>query len=311
MMKMTRVFQDREVSFECIEKNQRMIETLICSICQDFFKNPFMTSCGHNFCYDCLKQCLKQDKSAKKCKEHKHCKLFNCPLCREIVHRKNLLKNVNLSSSIDAIRVKCLQGTCDSTCSKEMFLEEKEHHLKNDCEHFLAVCKYNGCEVRNLLATRGEHELECLKNPNKKIHCPECLESVLAVLLNEHRKNDCPEGLVSCTETSLCKRKIKRCELEHHIKNETREHLDLVKIKYDELNRKSEEEKEKNIKRMKLMAGYYRSKPIGNVTKKVWDEEIKEIRTKFVDIAKGDEDNNWVYLSNYKYFMENELKNKE
>ena len=274
MMKITRVFQDREVSFECIEKNQRMIETLICSICQDFFKNPFMTSCCHSFCEDCFIKV----KPTKKCDEHNWCLLKECPLCRQIVHLRLIIKNINLKSSIDAIRVKCLQGTCDSKCSKEIFLEEMEHHLKNDCEHFLAVCKYNGCEVRNLLATRGEHELECLKNPNKKIHCPECLESVLAVLLDEHRKNDCPEGLVSCTATSFCKKKIKRCELEEHLKNESFEHVNLLNKLMDgrfELINKLE--KELNEKEKKHSEEKKKLKKELNEKKKKHSEEKKKL----------------------------------
>lgn len=38
-IKISRVFQDREVSFECIEKNQKILETLKCPICLDFLRN--------------------------------------------------------------------------------------------------------------------------------------------------------------------------------------------------------------------------------------------------------------------------------
>lgn len=33
-----------------------------CSICLDAIENPTLTSCGHIFCYDCLKLCLSNKK---------------------------------------------------------------------------------------------------------------------------------------------------------------------------------------------------------------------------------------------------------
>ena len=225
---MTRIFQDREVSFECIEKNQRMIGTLTCSLCWEIFKEPYMTDCGHNFCSICLSQV----KSIKKCNEHDWCILKECPLCRKIVHPRMNIKNINLKSSIDALQVRCLQKVngieSDYICGKEIYADEVDNHLSNDCTYCPVNCKYQ-CGYKNYRFLRDEHERSCLKNPETKINCPKCSESVFSVLLKEHKKNDCRESIVSCTVTYLCKKKIKRCELEEHVKNESFEHINLLK----------------------------------------------------------------------------------
>lgn len=48
-----------------------------CSICLDAIENPTLTTCGHIFCYDCLKMCLNNKK--------------NCPICKANLTGKELL----------------------------------------------------------------------------------------------------------------------------------------------------------------------------------------------------------------------------
>jgi len=55
-----------------------------CAICYDSLENPTLTTCGHIFCYDCLKLCLSNKK--------------NCPMCTTDLSGKELLivnKSVN------------------------------------------------------------------------------------------------------------------------------------------------------------------------------------------------------------------------
>jgi DNA repair protein RAD5 len=48
-----------------------------CSICMDCLVNPTLTTCGHLFCYDCLKMCLDDKK--------------RCPMCKTDLTGKDLL----------------------------------------------------------------------------------------------------------------------------------------------------------------------------------------------------------------------------
>ena len=54
-----------------------ILDTENCSICMDKLDNPTLTSCGHLFCYDCLKLCLSDKK--------------RCPLCKADLTGKDLL----------------------------------------------------------------------------------------------------------------------------------------------------------------------------------------------------------------------------
>ena len=52
-----------------------------CAICMDFLDNPTMTSCGHMFCYDCIKMCLNNVKK--------------CPMCKQDLEGKELIKIIS------------------------------------------------------------------------------------------------------------------------------------------------------------------------------------------------------------------------
>ena len=43
---------------------------LICSICKKVFNNPVLIDCDHTFCYECIKQKLKENNN-------------ECPKCHE------------------------------------------------------------------------------------------------------------------------------------------------------------------------------------------------------------------------------------
>uniref|UniRef100_A0A8C3SCW2 RING-type domain-containing protein n=1 Tax=Chelydra serpentina TaxID=8475 RepID=A0A8C3SCW2_CHESE len=38
---------------------QNLQEALLCPICRDYFKDPVILKCGHNFCRSCIAQRLK------------------------------------------------------------------------------------------------------------------------------------------------------------------------------------------------------------------------------------------------------------
>ncbi|XP_062903922.1 E3 ubiquitin-protein ligase TRIM17-like [Mobula hypostoma] len=48
-----------------------LTEEAICSICLNFFTNPVILECGHNFCRSCITRCWEREESN------------SCPECRE------------------------------------------------------------------------------------------------------------------------------------------------------------------------------------------------------------------------------------
>ena len=65
--------------FTILEKMKQpdIIDTESCSICMDNLVNPTLTTCGHLFCYECLKMCLDDKK--------------RCPMCKTDLTGKDLL----------------------------------------------------------------------------------------------------------------------------------------------------------------------------------------------------------------------------
>ena len=63
-----------------------VIEGENCSICIDVLDNPTMTSCGHLFCYNCIKLCLTHRK--------------RCPMCKADLEGKDLMV-MNLKKDVD------------------------------------------------------------------------------------------------------------------------------------------------------------------------------------------------------------------
>ncbi len=52
-----------------------------CAICMDCLDKPTLTSCGHMFCYDCIKMCLNNVKK--------------CPMCKQDLEGKELIKIIS------------------------------------------------------------------------------------------------------------------------------------------------------------------------------------------------------------------------
>ncbi|XP_030055730.1 E3 ubiquitin-protein ligase TRIM39-like isoform X3 [Microcaecilia unicolor] len=91
-----------------------------CSICLDYFKDPVMTDCGHNFCRSCITQSWEGRDTD-----------FPCPQCRETSQQRNLRSNRQLANVTEM--VKKLSET--SVRPKEESLCEKhEEKLKLFCE---------------------------------------------------------------------------------------------------------------------------------------------------------------------------------
>ncbi|XP_072331656.1 zinc-binding protein A33-like [Scyliorhinus torazame] len=95
---------------------QSLTQEAICPICRDFFTDPVILDCGHNFCRSCISQCRKKG-------------IDSCPECREHFFEGNLKPNrvlVNLTETARQLKRK----------EKEIKLHCEEHQekLKLFCE---------------------------------------------------------------------------------------------------------------------------------------------------------------------------------
>uniref|UniRef100_A0A8C3XLV6 Zinc finger protein RFP-like n=1 Tax=Chelydra serpentina TaxID=8475 RepID=A0A8C3XLV6_CHESE len=65
-------------------------EEATCPICLEYFKDPLIIDCGHNFCRACIAQCWEGSATAA-----------SCPQCRETVQQGNLRPNRQLANMVE------------------------------------------------------------------------------------------------------------------------------------------------------------------------------------------------------------------
>ncbi|KAM7142918.1 E3 ubiquitin-protein ligase TRIM11 isoform 3-T3 [Molossus nigricans] len=68
-------------------------EEATCAICLDYFMDPVMTDCGHNFCRECIRRCWGQPEGP-----------YACPECRELSPQRNLRPNRPLAKMAEMAR---------------------------------------------------------------------------------------------------------------------------------------------------------------------------------------------------------------
>ncbi|XP_062950823.1 E3 ubiquitin-protein ligase TRIM17-like [Cynocephalus volans] len=87
---------------DAVELARKLQEEATCSICLDYFRDPVMTSCGHNFCRDCI--CLSWEKAKGKKGQRKQKGSFSCPECREMSPQWNMQSNRLLAKVAEMAR---------------------------------------------------------------------------------------------------------------------------------------------------------------------------------------------------------------
>ncbi|XP_065420237.1 E3 ubiquitin-protein ligase TRIM41-like [Chrysemys picta bellii] len=93
-------------------------EAVNCSICLDYFNDPVILKCGHNFCRACIIQY---------CKESKTSPSYSCPQCREVFGEGEFQPNWQLRNIVD-IAKNIPEPRGKKAC------EEHEELLKLFCE---------------------------------------------------------------------------------------------------------------------------------------------------------------------------------
>ena len=123
---------------------------LICSICKKVFNNPVLIDCDHTFCYECIKQKLKENNN-------------ECPKCHE--------KNFSLSFSRDLMAynlVMELEVSCNNVgkCPWIGHLSELVAH-QTICDKTIKILEENNKKMVSNLSKRFSYDKECNKE-NKK-----------------------------------------------------------------------------------------------------------------------------------------------
>ncbi|XP_019368657.1 PREDICTED: zinc finger protein RFP-like [Gavialis gangeticus] len=103
-------------------------EEVTCSLCLDYFTDPVITDCGHNFCRTCISKCWGE-------LEPSVC----CPQCRETAPQRNLRPNRQLSNMVELVKQLKLQAGGEP--KGQYVCERHQEALKLFCEeNEVAIC---------------------------------------------------------------------------------------------------------------------------------------------------------------------------
>ncbi|XP_030053368.1 E3 ubiquitin-protein ligase TRIM39 [Microcaecilia unicolor] len=99
---------------------ERLREEVSCSICLDYFTDPVIIDCGHNFCRSCITQSWEGKDTD-----------FPCPQCRETSQQTSLKPNRQLANITEMVKQ---LSQCPVRPTKENRCEKHEKKLKLFCE---------------------------------------------------------------------------------------------------------------------------------------------------------------------------------
>ena len=128
----------KEVEYEFVGAQVRLLEELKCPICIELVKEPVSISCDHLFCSDCIKG------------------QPTCPTCRE---RFTTTPDRGSVRIVKAFKVKCPNSV--EGCKWQGDLGDAEEHSKK-CQHQKVKCP-NGCGEKMKHKTVQLHTRECTR----------------------------------------------------------------------------------------------------------------------------------------------------
>ncbi|XP_044839862.1 E3 ubiquitin-protein ligase TRIM39-like isoform X1 [Mauremys mutica] len=163
-------------------------EEATCPICLEYFKDPVIIDCGHNFCRACIAQCWEGSNTD-----------VSCPQCRETVQQGNLRPNRKLANVVEIAKRLSLQAA--KGAGEERVCGEHQETLKLFCEEdqtsVCVVCHLSRAHRDHRVipikeaAQEYEEKLQGALGPLRKE-----LEEALALMSREEKKTTEWQGKV-------------------------------------------------------------------------------------------------------------------
>uniref|UniRef100_A0A8C8VKS2 Uncharacterized protein n=1 Tax=Pelusios castaneus TaxID=367368 RepID=A0A8C8VKS2_9SAUR len=134
----------------------------VCPICLEYFTDPVVLDCDHNFCRVCITQCWEGSQT------------LSCPQCRQTCPEKNLRPNRQLRNIVEAARGLRLQS--EREAETEGLCEKHKDPLKLFCKDDQIPI----CLVCNRSKEHRDHRFG--------VRCPECVAPITTPGRRKHTK---------------------------------------------------------------------------------------------------------------------------
>ena len=214
-----------------------------CPVCTEALSEPYLTDCGHHFCYTCRGRILASGNS-------------ECPECREQDALTDARLNKHLQRQVNSLKVRCqhhevgcqwvgelryLQEhldpvirkcgfillACPLGCGERVRSSAMKDHILSDCSKRSYVCEY--CSYCNKFdIVTEQHYPVCEQFP---VECPNLcsVENLKRLELASHLEEQCPLQVIQCPFTSAgCTVQLPRREMEEHEKTAVHQHLRMM-----------------------------------------------------------------------------------
>ncbi|XP_039373665.1 E3 ubiquitin-protein ligase TRIM39-like [Mauremys reevesii] len=204
-------------------------EEATCPICLEYFKDPVIIDCEHNFCRACIAQCWEGSNTDS-----------SCPQCRETVQQGNLRPNRKLANVVEIVKGLNLQAA--KGAGEERVCGEHQEALKLFCEED----QTSVCVVCYLSRDHRDHKVipikEAAQEYKEKLQgalgpLRKELEEVLALTSKEEKK------------TTECQSKVKNKR--EMIAGEFSKLHTLLRVKEQLLLQSLEEEERETLQRLR------------------------------------------------------------
>ena len=217
-----------------------------CPVCTEALLEPYLTDCGHHFCYTCRGRLLASGKS-------------ECPECREQDALTDARLNKHLQRQVNSLKVRCQHHEVGCQWVGELrYLQEHLDPVIRKCGFILLACPL-GCGERVRISAMKDHIMGgCCKRSYECEHCsyyndfdivteqhyPVCeqypvecpnvcsVKNLKKIELVHHLEEQCPLQVIQCPFTSAgCTVQLPRREMEEHEKIAVHQHLRMMQLK--------------------------------------------------------------------------------
>ncbi|XP_069098098.1 E3 ubiquitin-protein ligase TRIM39-like [Pleurodeles waltl] len=165
------------------DQSQNLEDEVTCSICLEYFENPVIIACGHNFCQFCISQCWQEVNIN-----------FACPQCRATSQERSFRPNRQLGNLVEMLKLHL-----PSLKSQEHVCEKHQQRLQLFCEDdqepICVVCDRSRDHRSHTVVPVEEAAQEYKKILQSRLAgLKSCLEDVERLTTEEHRNRVALEG---------------------------------------------------------------------------------------------------------------------